>query len=204
MARLPSEHRPLSFHRLWSTGCLIISSNPPLSPTPNTGWPYSGLLQPRGHHSMAGQSGAWFFSPRGEEDSSTMASSAPYPSTTTQCAGEAQAAPRHLSPRAAIFFEGTKKPPFISAEKIMPCFQKGNGRDQLWPERLLEGMEKYKLLQPNCCSVLTTNYRTHEDKEHLLEYHASSHKVKLTTVHARARILHFCFFLTFLTSTTGK
>ena len=36
-AQLPSEHRPLSFHCLWSERSHIISSHPARSPTPRTG-----------------------------------------------------------------------------------------------------------------------------------------------------------------------
>lgn len=66
-AQLPSAHRPLSFYHLWSRRSHIISSHPALSPTPRTWRPCSGQLQPRGHRSKAGQSGAWFFSPRGQK-----------------------------------------------------------------------------------------------------------------------------------------
>lgn len=123
--RVLGEHRPLSFYHLWNKCCHILSSHPPLSLTPSTWRLGSGQLQPRSHRSEAGHSGARSLGPRREEGPSTVPSSARYPSTTTPCAGEGQAASRQLSPMALIFCPGTKKPPFISAEKIMPCFQKG-------------------------------------------------------------------------------
>lgn len=122
--RVLGEHRPLSFYRLWNKCCHILSSHPPLSLTPSTWLLGSGQLQPRSHRSEAGHSGARRLSPRREEGPSTVPSSARYPSTTTLCAAEGQAASRQLSPTAPIFCPDTKKPPLISAEKIMPCFQK--------------------------------------------------------------------------------